>query len=95
MSTNGKHCGPANPHPLSQLRTKLIWEGKYDEVGKRGAAALVIAHIHPNARAQPSDPEDTPNRALVISAKSVHLEILDHLIVSPDQVFSFGKPRLL
>ena len=23
--------GPNNPHPLSQMRTKLVWDGKYDE----------------------------------------------------------------
>ena len=27
--------GVQNPHPLSQLRTKLVWEGKYDEYGNR------------------------------------------------------------
>jgi adenine-specific DNA-methyltransferase len=27
--------GPANPHPLSQLKTELVWEGKYDEYGNR------------------------------------------------------------
>lgn len=27
--------GPSNPHPLSQLRTELVWEGKYDEYGQR------------------------------------------------------------
>ncbi len=35
MSSNGKPYGPENPHPLSQLRTELIWEGKYDEYGNR------------------------------------------------------------
>lgn len=25
--------GPSNPHPLSQMRTELVWEGKYDEFG--------------------------------------------------------------
>jgi adenine-specific DNA-methyltransferase len=35
MSTNRKPYGPANPHPLSQLRTELLWEGKYDEYGNR------------------------------------------------------------
>jgi adenine-specific DNA-methyltransferase len=29
------HYGPANPHPLSQLKTELVWEGKYDEHGRR------------------------------------------------------------
>ena len=26
--------GPANPHPLSRLKTELVWEGKYDETGQ-------------------------------------------------------------
>lgn len=27
--------GPHNPHPLSTMRTELVWEGKYDEFGRR------------------------------------------------------------
>jgi adenine-specific DNA-methyltransferase len=27
--------GPDNPHPLSQMKTELVWEGKYDEYGNR------------------------------------------------------------
>jgi len=27
--------GPTNPHPLSQLKTELVWDGKYDEYGRR------------------------------------------------------------
>jgi adenine-specific DNA-methyltransferase len=27
--------GPGNPHPLSTLKTELIWDGKYDEYGRR------------------------------------------------------------
>lgn len=34
--------GPQNPHPLSQMRTELIWEGKYDEYGNR--REIDIAH---------------------------------------------------
>ena len=32
---NAFHWGPANPHPLSQMHTELVWEGKYDEFGRR------------------------------------------------------------
>jgi adenine-specific DNA-methyltransferase len=35
MRKSGNPYGPANPHPLSQLRTELVWEGKYDEYGNR------------------------------------------------------------
>jgi adenine-specific DNA-methyltransferase len=30
-----RHWGPENPHPLSQLKTQVVWEGKYDEYGNR------------------------------------------------------------
>jgi adenine-specific DNA-methyltransferase len=33
--TEKPRYGPANPHPLSQLKTELVWEGKYDEYGNR------------------------------------------------------------
>lgn len=32
---NETKYGPHNPHPLSQMRTELVWEGKYDEFGRR------------------------------------------------------------
>ena len=34
MTEVNKH-GPGKPHPLSQMRTELVWEGKYDEYGRR------------------------------------------------------------
>lgn len=37
--------GPGNPHPLSALKTEIVWEGKYDEFGNRrevDAAGLVM-----------------------------------------------------
>lgn len=34
MSDSVKY-GPHNPHPLSLMRTELVWEGKYDEFGQR------------------------------------------------------------
>lgn len=44
------HWGPANPHPLSQMRTELVWDGKYDEYGRRrevdiAACALPMQRI--------------------------------------------------
>ncbi|MBU0716944.1 MAG: site-specific DNA-methyltransferase [Planctomycetes bacterium] len=34
-TNNQPAYGPNNPHPLSTMRTELIWEGKYDEHGNR------------------------------------------------------------
>jgi adenine-specific DNA-methyltransferase len=33
---DSKHVwGPENPHPLSRMKTELVWEGKFDEYGNR------------------------------------------------------------
>ena len=61
----------------------------------RRAAALVLAHNHPNGQVQPSDQDKTLTRALVLAAETVNVKILDHLIISPDKVFSFRKAGLL
>ncbi len=34
-TNNATPWGPMNPHPLSRMKTELVWEGKYDEWGNR------------------------------------------------------------
>ena len=62
---------------------------------RRGAAALVFAHNHPNGNVQPSEQDQTLTRALVLAATTLQIKVLDHLIVSPDAVFSFLQEGLL
>ena len=33
--------GPANPHPLSQIKTELVWDGDYDEYRNRRVDDIV------------------------------------------------------
>ena len=35
QDSKGTGFGPHSPHPLSTMRTELVWEGKYDEYGNR------------------------------------------------------------
>jgi DNA repair protein RadC len=62
---------------------------------KRGAAALVLAHNHPNGNVEPSEHDKVLTRAIVLAAETVHLKVVDHLIVSTDETFSFRKAGLL
>lgn len=62
---------------------------------RRGAASVVFAHNHPNGNVQPSDQDKVITRALVLAATTLHIRVLDHLIVSRDEVFSFKKEGLL
>ena len=60
--------GPDNPHPLSQVKTELVWEGKYDEHGRRrevdiAGAALPLQKIEtidePRSRAEAEGNQQT------------------------------------
>jgi len=62
---------------------------------KRGAAAVVLAHNHPNADLTPSEHDKVLTRAIVLAAETVHLKVVDHLIVSAQGTFSFRKAGLL
>lgn len=75
----------ANVYPRRMVESAL----------RRGAAALVLAHNHPNGNAQPSEPDKLLTRALVLAAQTVQVRILDHLIVTTNEVFSFRKAGLL
>lgn len=62
---------------------------------RRGAAALVLAHNHPNRHVAPSEQDKVLTRAVVLAAETVGLKIVDHLIVTASESFSFRKAGLL
>ena len=62
---------------------------------KRGAYAVVLVHNHPNGRVESSEQDKTLTGAIVLAAETVGLKVLDHLIVSIEEVFSFRRAGLL
>lgn len=62
---------------------------------RRNAAALVVAHNHPNGEVTPSEQDKLLTRALTLAAATVSVRLLEHLVVSPDKVFSFREAGLL
>lgn len=62
---------------------------------RRGAFAIVLAHNHPNGVATPTEQDKVLTRAIILAAETIGVRVIDHLIVSSDQVFSFRKAGLL
>lgn len=58
--------GPANPHPLSRLKTELVWEGKYDEYGNRRPVRLPTSPL-PLQRIETIDEPHDRERAVQLS----------------------------
>ena len=62
---------------------------------RREAAALVLAHNHPSGNVAPSEHDKVITRAIVLAAETIGLRVVDHLIVSREETFSFRKAGLL
>ncbi|HSA32488.1 MAG TPA: DNA repair protein RadC [bacterium] len=62
---------------------------------RRGAAAIVLAHNHPNGIATPSDADTMLTRAIVRALYTVSIRMLDHIIVAGGTHFSFRNAGLL
>lgn len=62
---------------------------------RRGAFGVVLAHNHPNGAVTPSEQDKLLTRAIMLAAETVSLRIIDHLIVSAEESFSFRKAGLL
>lgn len=62
---------------------------------RRGAAAIMCAHNHTNGNVQPTEHDKLLTRSLALAAATVQLKLIDHVVVTTDDVFSFRKEGLL
>ena len=62
---------------------------------ERGAGAIVIAHNHPSGVVKPSQQDIAVTKMIWEAGKLVDIDLLDHLIVSRDNVFSFARDGLI
>jgi DNA repair protein RadC len=62
---------------------------------RRSAFGVVLAHNHPNGTVSPTEQDKLLTRAIVLAAEAVSVRVVDHLIVSAQDAFSFRKAGLL
>lgn len=55
------------------------------------AAAVIVAHNHPTGEVTPSRADRTATASLREAARLIGLPLADHLIVTPDDVWSFRE----
>ena len=93
-------------HRLQRDGVETLQEGTIDRAAvyprrvveaalKREAAALLLAHNHPNGNVQPSEQDKLLTRAIVLAAETINLRVVDHLVVSAQETFSFRQAGLL
>ena len=88
------------------LDDSLIAEGTVDSVRppvrvivaralQTNASTLILAHNHPSGSAQPSEADQTLTREILAACKPLGLRVLEHVIVSENEEYSFADSGLL
>jgi len=56
-----------------------------------GATAIVIVHNHPSGVAKPSESDVELTKTIKKACETVHIELIDHVILAGDKYYSFSK----
>jgi DNA repair protein RadC len=67
----------------------------FKEAITRGVVSMILAHNHPSGDVEPSEADITLTKQLVCSGKLLDIEVIDHIIVSEKEYFSFKEKGLM
>lgn len=67
----------------------------FAEAIKHQAASVILVHNHPSGDPQPSDNDLAVTKRLTESGKILGIEVIDHIIVTKDNFFSFKEKKLI
>ena len=59
------------------------------------ATAIIIAHNHPSGTLQPSEADKAITRRIKEASKTLDISVLDHLIITDEDFYSFADNGLL
>lgn len=62
---------------------------------KNSASSVIIVHNHPSGDSQPSEDDLEITKRLVEAGKILGIDVVDHIIISKDNYFSFKDKRLV
>jgi len=66
----------------------------FEEAVKQNAASMILVHNHPSSSAKPSQDDIEVTKRLVEAGEIMGIEVLDHVILAKNKVFSFKEKRI-
>lgn len=72
-------------HPREVFRSAIF----------KGVACLIFCHNHPSGEAEPSTQDIEVTKTLKEGGKILGIKVLDHIIISDNDLFSFAKEGLI
>jgi DNA repair protein RadC len=87
---------PINEISIGTLDSNLVHPREvFAEAIKNRAASAIIAHNHPSGSIEPSDADIEITKQLTDAGKLLDIHILDHVIVTKENYFSFKRKKLI
>lgn len=81
---------------IGTLNSNLVHPRETFEVAiKRHAAQIVLCHNHPSGELTPSDDDISVTKNIIAAGRILGIQVIDHLIITRDGLYSFSKNHLL
>ena len=81
---------------IGSLNANLVHPREvFEPAVKHIAAQIIVAHNHPSGNSEPSEDDLEITKRLVKSGEILGIEVLDHIIVTKNDFFSFKENKLI
>jgi len=84
------------PMFIGTLNANLVHPREiFQEALKQNAASVILVHNHPSGDAEPSEDDLTITKRIIEAGKTMGINVLDHVIITKNKVFSFKEKKLI
>ena len=81
---------------IGTLNSSLIHPRETFEIAiKNHAAGIIICHNHPSGELKPSEDDLLATKNMINAGKLLMIEVVDHLIITKDEYFSFKERKII
>lgn len=84
------------PMFIGTLNANLVHPREiFQEALRQNAASVILVHNHPSGDPEPSEDDLTITKRITEAGKIMGIDVLDHIIITKNKVFSFSERKLL
>jgi DNA repair protein RadC len=84
------------PMFIGTLNASLVHPREiFAEALRQNAASVILVHNHPSGDPEPSEDDLEITKRLIEAGKIMGIDVLDHVIITKNKVFSFKEKKLI
>jgi len=84
------------PMFIGTLNANLVHPREiFQEALKQNAASVILVHNHPSGDPEPSQDDLEITKRILEAGKIMGIDVLDHVIITKNKIFSFKEKKLI